>query len=308
MPPVLRRIFWLAPLLLVSSLAGCSDDPSEIARCEARPLPEEGKSKVTIRVGGMDREFLLFVPSGYDGSRPHALMLVFHGAGPSPDARPRSELEFDVIWNEPSFALPDDMVVAAPRARAYGWTTRGGDSGDIEFAEEVLNHVEDHLCIDAGRLYASGISSGGMLVSNLACRLSERLAAVGTSIGVADPFASCVGHPSPLPIVSVVGSDDGPVTAVAEVHRSWARNNGCEMEPSTRLTASNVTTTEYRRCTDGATVTFHVVHGMGHQQARRSCANIPELVRDNVCFEGDFDMRSTQLQFFAAHTRSSAQG
>lgn len=29
-------------------------------------------------MGGTDREFVLFVPSGYDGFQPHALMLIFH--------------------------------------------------------------------------------------------------------------------------------------------------------------------------------------------------------------------------------------
>lgn len=304
MAPRLWRFVWLAALLLVSSLAACSDDEPDFAACEARPPPEKGTSHVTVRIGGSDRAFLLFVPSGYDGSRAHSLMLVFHGAGPSPDARPRSELEFDEIWNEPSFALPDDMVVAAPQARGTSWTATGEDSGDVVFAERVLDHAEDHLCIDPRRVYASGISSGGRLVSHLACRLSDRLVAIGTSIGVADPFASCAGDVSPLPIVSVVGSEDGSVPAIAKIHESWARNNGCESEPRTRLTASNVMTTDYRNCTDGATVTFHVVDGMGHQQARRSCANIPARVRDRVCFEGDFDMRTAQLEFFAAHTES----
>ncbi len=139
-------------------------------------------------------------------------------------------------------------------------------------------------------------------MSHLACHLSDRLTAVATNIGVADPFPQCDDQPSPLPIVSVVGSEDIPVGIIADIHKSWAQNNGCETEPRTDLSTSDVATTEYEGCS--ATVVFHVVNGMRHQQARSSCANFPEPVRDRVCFEGDFDFRSAHLEFFASHTKS----
>ncbi len=195
-------------------------------------------------------------------------------------------------------------MIAAPRADGSGWRA-GPESADADFAEQLLDHVEQHLCIDRGRVYATGNSSGGRLVSHLACHLSDRLAAVGTNIGVADPFPDCDGRPSPLPIVSVVGSEDrDSVGFISDVHKSWAQNNGCETEPRTDLSTSGVVTTEYQGCTDGATVVFHIVEGMRHQQARSSCGNIPEPVRDRVCFESDFDFRRAHLEFFASHTKS----
>lgn len=298
MAPV-ERIAWLASFSLLISVAACSA-PSESSAvgCDPKRPIDTGKSRVTLTTGGTDREFLLFVPSGYDGSQPHALMLVFHGAGPSADDRPRSEFEFDEIWNEPSFTLPEDMVIAAPRAAGNRWNTASSNSADIAFAGQILDHVEQQLCIDSGRIYASGNSSGGKLVSHLACSFSDRLTAVGTNIGVVDPFPHCDDQPSPLPIISVVGSEDTPLSVITDVHKAWAENNGCETEPHTDRSSSDVVTTEYQRCTDDATVVFHVVEGMGHHQARSSCANIPEPVRDSVCFEGDFDFRTAHVEFF----------
>lgn len=79
MTPVGRLFARLVSLSLLFSLAACSaqseNSPTE---CEPNLSYETGKSQVTLRMGGTDREFLLFVPSGYDGFQPHALMLIFH--------------------------------------------------------------------------------------------------------------------------------------------------------------------------------------------------------------------------------------
>lgn len=298
----------LAVVLLAFSLAACGSEPSQnesaadVPVCQPAVPFEAGKSRMTVGVGDRERGYLLYVPDGYDGSRGHALLLVFHGAGPSADQRPKSEFEFDEIWNEPSFDLPSDMVVAAPQATGGSWDP-GPYSADADLATAVLDDLEERLCIDRNRIFATGISSGGALVSSLACRLSGRLAAVGTTIGMIDPFEECRGQPAPLPIISVVGGNDSifPVDKIASAHTNWAHNNGCDTAPSDHTVPPAVSLTDYEGCTDGATVALYVVDGMGHQQARAHCTNIPASVRGKVCFQSEFDFRRTQLEFFEAH-------
>lgn len=303
-PSVLQRRLLVLPLLLLVSVACASEsaDSRESQPCEPGRPHEPGKSWVTTEVQGIEREYLLFVPSGYDGSVPSALLLTFHGAGPTPDDRPRSEFEFDEIWNESSFELPSDMVVASPQGSGDSWNY-SPRSEDVEFASTVLDDVMSRLCIDSHRIFATGVSSGGMLVSSLVCSLSDRLAAVGAAIGMIDPFDRCAEPPSALPLVSIAGGEDSRTQRHVAAHRSWAANNGCESEPVTTTSFPGVTTTKYAGCEDSASVVLHAVEGMGHQQARRSCDNVPEAVRDTVCFQaGEFDFRTIQMDFFAEHS------
>ncbi len=300
----------LPVVLLAFSLVACGSEPTEdesaasVPDCQPAVSFEAGKSSVTVSVGDQEREYLLYVPDGYDGSLGHALLLVFHGAGPSADQRPKSEFEFDEIWNEPSFDLPSDMIVAAPQAAGDAWNP-DPYAADADLATAVLDDVEERLCVDRTRIFATGISSGGVLVSSLACRLSARLTAVGTTIGMIDPFEECKDQPAPLPIISIIGGKDSlfPVGKIAAAHTSWARNNGCDTAPRDHEVMPAVSLIEYDGCDGGATVALYVVGDMRHQQARADCTNIPTVVRDQVCFHSDFDFRRTQQEFFQAHTQ-----
>ncbi len=76
MKPGERLLAILASLCLIAALAACSArSQGQAAVCESERPFETGKSHLTLSVGEAKREFLLYVPSGYDGSRPNALML-----------------------------------------------------------------------------------------------------------------------------------------------------------------------------------------------------------------------------------------
>lgn len=302
------RVALLLLLALLLTACGASlPDPSAEGDTGCHPaLPHPaGKETVALRVAEADRQYLLFVPDGYDGTRRHSLLLIFHGAGPSADGRPKSEFEFDEIWNVSPFEFPADMIVAAPQAAVDSWGS-DPDGADAALAALVLEDVEERLCVDPDRIYATGVSSGGVLVSTLACGLSDRLAAVGTTIGMVDPFESCEGEPAPLPLVSIIGERDAIFRAdkVAADHEAWARHNGCEDDSSDLYDGMQVTLNEFGGCTDDASVALYVVHDMRHQQARSDCSNIPSFVRGQVCFLSEFDFRDIQMDFFAKHSRA----
>lgn len=305
---VLVFVAFLLFSLLLTACSGPLSGGSTGGGSGCQPaLPHEaGKATLTVRVAETDRQYLLFVPDAYDGSERHSLLLIFHGAGPSPDQRPKSEFEFDEIWNASPFELPADMIVAAPQAAIDAWNADPAGV-DVEFATLVLEDVEGRLCVDPDSIYATGISSGGVLVSTLTCRLSHRLAAAGTTIGMADPFGECGDEASALPIVSINGERD-PIFPAEEVeadHRAWAEHNGCEDESTGLYSDIEVTLTEFSGCVDDATVALYVVHDMRHQQARSDCSNIPSFVRDQVCFRSEFDFRTIQMDFFASHVRTA---
>ena len=63
---------------------------------------------------------------------------------------------------------------------------------DIAFIGALLDAVEQSVCVDASRVYATGVSNGGGMVARLACELSDRLAAIAPVAG--GPYAIASGR------------------------------------------------------------------------------------------------------------------
>lgn len=84
------------------------------------------------------------------------------------------------------------------------WTTCFNDVG---FVNQLLDWVEQRLCIDPARIYATGYSNGGQFVWQLGAQLSDRLAAVLPVMGTPHPgFA--LAPPTPQSVMVVHGTED----------------------------------------------------------------------------------------------------
>ena len=60
-----------------------------------------------------------------------------------------------------------------------GVTLPAGDPPDDEaFLVDVIDHLQATLCLDARRLYGTGYSGGGRMISQFACDVPRRLAAM----------------------------------------------------------------------------------------------------------------------------------
>ena len=113
---------------------------------------------------------------------------------------------------------------------------------DVRFVNCLLDDLIPHLLVDAGRVYAVGMSNGGLFSYRLASEISPRIAAVG-SVGCA--AVDFQWKPSlPVPIIHFHGTDDIFVPffggaseqsltrtefkSVPETISFWAKHNGCE--------------------------------------------------------------------------------
>jgi polyhydroxybutyrate depolymerase len=139
---------------------------------------------------------------------------------------------------------------------------------------DVIDHVSAELCIDPKRVYATGMSNGGMLSNRLGCELSHRLAAIAP---VAGPRAIDTCQPSrPLPVIAFHGTDDlivpydgggsGGAEPVMASFSFWTKNAGCsDPQPSLVFQNGSVTCVEIAACSGGARVQLCTVDGGGHQ-------------------------------------------
>jgi polyhydroxybutyrate depolymerase len=351
MQPVRLRRAWsvLFSVMAVVALAGaCSSDDGEVsaagdggtasttAPTEAGDVvPSEGcgtstvgavdKEERTITSGGTERMYLLTTPAAHDGETPIPLVLDFHGL-----------IEGAHIHSQMSslgdLAKQEGFVVAFPNGTGdpLRWNSNPAEENnpDIAYTSDLLDTLETELCIDTSRVYAAGLSNGAMMSSVLACRLSDRIAAVAPVAGVmaVDPCPAARA----VPVVAFHGTADNfipfngglggglsfftdpgaPTTSsttvpvdltgpgIPEAVAGWAERNGCEPEPSEEQVTDEVLLHTWD-CPDGADVQFYIVVGGGHAWPGSEFSKAQVAVMGHTTF--DISANDLMWEFFQQH-------
>jgi polyhydroxybutyrate depolymerase len=170
---------------------------------------------------------------------------------------------------------------------------------DVRFIAKLLRVLANRYEIDATRVYAAGISNGGMMAYRLACRLADRIAAVA-SVGAGMLGIVC----EPLRPVSVIqfhGTldpgwpyDGGPSCfaedvfppAVATIDE-WRRIDDCTAPPIITYQVGAATCTTSGGCATGAEVVFCTIEGGGHTWAGGRSSLGEQILRwDGSCVYG----------------------
>lgn len=155
---------------------------------------------------------------------------------------------------------------------------------DVKFTRTLLDDLPKVVTADSKRVYATGISNGGILCYRLASELSDRVAAIAPVSGTMG-MASC--HPQrPVSVMHFHGTDDRFVPfnggkgirslaasdfySVEHSIQAWVRADGCPTKPAVinePNKAEDGTTVErkiYGPGKEGAEVVLFVIHGGGH--------------------------------------------
>ena len=323
----LIRSFLRALVLLVA--LGVVAAPAAQARAGAprcdRPFTTGQQTTLTITSGASERIVVVYVPTGYDGRRPVPLVLNLHGSqSNAAEQMLRSELARTAERNTFIVAAPQGLLPAPPgfRWNVPGVTTTDPNApDDVRFLSDVLDHLQDRLCIDARRIYGAGYSGGGRMISQYACDHPDRVAAIAPVAGlragvpVAGPAgpqpdpASC-DPDRPVPVITFQGTAD-PVNpyagggapywqygASAALAR-WAEINDCRRGPRSRRVSRHVTEVAYTGCRGNAEVVMYLVEGGGHTWPG-SAAMVPLVpALGPVTFE--IDAATLMWRFFKRH-------
>ena len=175
---------------------------------------------------------------------------------------------------------------ALPDPNAGGstlWTHKEPtDVDDIFFVEAMIDAVATEYMVDQNRVYACGYSNGGEFSFELACRLSNRIAAIGVvarSMFI-ETFNTCApSHPTA--VVTIHGTNDdyngiifGGITyymSLDEVNSYWSTFNNTDPNPTIiqvpNSNTSDGSTVEHFRWSNGdgcVSVEHFKVIGGGH--------------------------------------------
>jgi hypothetical protein len=119
----------------------------------------------------LERKHFLYLPQGYDPSKPYPLVLQGPGCGGS------EQDVYDLSLNASNTVI---RVGVAPADPAIGHATNpeqycfddkeGDDSVDWVHYEALYDKLNQELCFDRNRVFASGNSSGAWWANELGCK------------------------------------------------------------------------------------------------------------------------------------------
>lgn len=247
-----------------------------------------GDHWLNVEVQGGTRSCLVHVPPKYDVKQPTPVVLVFHGAMMNAERMV-------------SFCGLNDKADQAGFVAVYpngtGWRqflffNAGGMEGrlapigatdDVKYVAKLLDDLEVQLNVDRKRVYATGMSNGGMMCYRLAAELSDRIAAIAPVSGTLAiekcepkrPVSVMHFHGTEDTLVHFHGPDNQSRTfiwykSVEDTMRIWTKLDGCPdtptitPEPKTSADGTRVTKRTYGPGKDGTEVILFVIEGGGH--------------------------------------------
>jgi polyhydroxybutyrate depolymerase len=274
-------VLWLAVVAALCALLSSAPGCARLRRSAGEP------ALLHITSGGIDRTYILHVPPADPGPKGYPLVLSYHGHGGDGAGQERLT-GMDVTADANSF------IVAYPDGVDRAWNDgRSADSNpgvdDVAFTRDLIKQIEKDHRIDPQRIYATGMSNGGMMCYRLALDMPHDIAAIAPVAALmSTEMAAGPALSSPLSVMIIAGTDDplmpyeggpvgfglkerGDVLPARDTALYWAKADGCNLEPITEPLPDKVpsdgTTISFDSFAggrNGTEVLFYTVHGGGH--------------------------------------------
>lgn len=260
-------------------------------RAASAPTTNANLQEYVLEHGGLQRRYLLYVPARLSASQAVPLVLAFHGGGGHAEY-----MANDARYGLQSMAEREGFAVAFPNgfSRLPGgkfatWNAGGccGDArdrgvDDVGFARAVVADVQRHRAIDRNRIFATGMSNGGMMSHRLACDAADLFRAVASVAGT-DATTTC--QPSrAVAVLHIHAKDDthvlynggaGPdafrdaskvmdFVSVPDTIARWVARNQCAATPQRVLDKPGARCDIYPSCRDDAAVELCTTDSGGH--------------------------------------------
>jgi polyhydroxybutyrate depolymerase len=285
---------FIALLGVLLALSGCCG-----GHWGETPLP--GSTSVhTIAFGGLDRTYRVHKPAGLAAAAP--LVVMLHGATGT-GVQAENAFGWDQLADSAKF------VVAYPDGIGRSWNGHGccgkamrENIDDVGFITAMVGQISADLPIDKSRVYAAGISNGGIMSYALACN-SGIFAAIGPDSAT---MLDACSAPHPTSVIHIHGTADklvpyhggnassavnGP--PVPDVNAFWLKVDQCG---AANVTTNAPLTTSTAACADKRSVELITIDGGKHQWPGGSTSREKRDPTSNA-----LNATQTIWQFFAAH-------
>ena len=273
-----------------------------------------------LTVSGHRRTVIVRIPAGYSSKTKLALVLNLHGSGSTASAE-ETFSGMDATADAGHFiaAYPQALI---PDRTGYDWNIPGvplysgknppaGAPNDVAFLTTLVRDLASRYCIDLGRVYATGVSGGGRMASQLGCDASSVFAAIAPVAGLRYPSPCPASRPVPViafhgtadPIDPFDGFGSGSWTySVPAAAHMWAGHDHCAASPRTTA-GRGYRLTRYTACSGGTQVELYALTGEGHEWPGGPV--MPKVITSVLGPQSDAVSANTLMwDFFRAHPLS----
>jgi len=209
----------------------------------------------TIDSDGLTREYSIYIPPSYDGTSEFPLLFNFHGGNDR-------VASWQAISDMRPIADTANFILVYPQARpdpsdgnSRNWLPKSpGTFDDVPFVSLLIDSIASDFLINQDKIYACGYSLGGEFAYELACKLSNRIAAIGAVARTmqANPRSYCApvhltGVLTILGTADLISPYDGITfggieyyISAAATHEYWALYNNCALDPTMKSVSPSV--------------------------------------------------------------------
>src|SRR4051794_10686067 len=245
---------FFASLLVVAFLPACGLRGASAGRVATVPASgtrpalarQAGMTAHSLTVDGRERTYALHLPPAVTTGTVLPLVLVFHGGGGEGKQMP-------ALTGMNGIADREGFVAAYPDGIDRNWndgrfsqaiTTQRFNLDDVGFVSALIDELATTLPIDRSRVFATGISNGGMFSQRLGCELADKVAAIAPVAGsLSELLVPGCAPARPMPVLMIHGDADplvpwnggpvagsgnrGRVLSVADTVSRWVALDGC---------------------------------------------------------------------------------
>lgn len=248
----------------------------------------------SIEHDGLTRKYKVHVPKNYSKNANAPVVIYVHGG--AGDMRAAYMDGMDKMSDKHGFilAVPEgtgEVKLGHLRGSWNGgkWAAGEccGNADDVGFISKMIDEIKQKFNVDEKRIYATGISNGGLMTNRLGCELADKIAAIAT-VAPAAVMSKCSPSRS-MPVMDIHGTADpanppdgseprgifkeesGSGFAMSykrmtpyQVVDTWKKINRCSEAGADGYQNGGAKCTIYTECAGGAEVELCMVEGMGH--------------------------------------------
>jgi hypothetical protein len=175
------------------------------------------------------RKFCLTIPKNYDQTKPYPVVFYGPGCGATTCEGSSFTSRTDIIYVE---AISVSGCFQAGRQSTV-------DSPELNYFDQVMAETYANYCVDKGKIFASGTSSGGWLSNYLGCARGNVIRAIAADSGgipVAHPM--CTGGAAAMEFpgdsANLTDTAGNPI-GVSVARDLFIKLNGCSTTPTNMM-------------------------------------------------------------------------
>lgn len=267
------------------------EKPAPTTQVSPTTIKEGGDFSFSISVGDQTRYYKLHVPKKYSVKLPAPLLVVLHGGGGDMSIQSNEEFYHQISKSESEgfIALFPNGYSQFKSGKLATWNAgkccgkaRDLKIDDVTFIKAAIEKTKSQLAIDEKRIFATGMSNGGMMAYRLACELPEMFRAIAAVAGT-DNTESCVAS-KPISILHIHAKNDDHVlfdggagknafrdrsqitnfVSVPSTIEKWRGLNKCEVKPKRFVEKKGAYCERFEECKASSRVQLCVTEEGGH--------------------------------------------